>query len=74
MIIPSIDYARKTCVALTMPDGTFWEITGIQKMFVVCEWIEKERYTHPDKFATYHEANERAKEIGPACFPQLETK
>ncbi len=61
------------------PDGTFWEIAGIQKMFVVREWIkreggENERYTHDGKFATYHQANERAKEIGPACFPQLETE
>jgi hypothetical protein len=51
------------------------------KMFVVREWVkpkqkgeEKGRFTHPGKFATYHEANERAKEIGPACFPQLEAE
>jgi hypothetical protein len=62
-----------------MPDGTFWE--AIQRMFVVHEYREpqrkgeeKERYTYPGKFATYHEANERSKEIGPACFPQLETE
>jgi hypothetical protein len=52
-----------------------------EKMFVVREWVkprqkgeEEGRFTYPGRFATYHEANERAKEIGPACFPQLETE
>jgi hypothetical protein len=67
------------CDGVLRPDGTFWTIAGIQIMFVVREWIkrkgkEKERYTYDGKFATYHEANERAKEIGLACFPQLETE
>jgi hypothetical protein len=50
----------------------------MESFFVVREWVEKGehkgRFTCPGKFATYHEANERAKEIGPACFPQLETE
>jgi len=55
---------------LTMPDGTYWG----QIMFVVREWTKNKRYTHDGKFGTYHEANERAKELGPACFPPLETE
>jgi hypothetical protein len=67
------------CEGVLRPDGTFWDTAGIQIMFVLREWIkrkgeEKELHTHDGKFATYHEATERAKEIGPACFPQLETE
>jgi hypothetical protein len=68
----------RNCEGILRPDGTFWTLAGIQIVFVVREWrgkVERRvRYTHDGKFATCHEANERAKEIGPACFPQLETR
>jgi hypothetical protein len=45
------------------------------RMFVVGQWTgkgeDKELRTHAGAFDAYHEANERAKEIGPACFPKL---
>jgi hypothetical protein len=50
----------------------------LERTFVVREWVgtgeDKGRFTYPGKFATYDEANEQAKEIGAACFPQLETE
>lgn len=54
-------------------------MNNAEKMFAVCKRVKSKQeeedgvFTYRKKFATYHESNERAKELGPAWFPQLET-